>query len=116
MAKPTPQIIDCRSCGSTNLSTVWNLSNSPYGDFYKPTEEEAINVKFETLSLGFCTDCKMLQLLEITDLTATYDDYLYRSSITNALSSDLNCSKVMKCVNLFDSVLKIAPHSVTVTL
>ena len=87
MAKPTPQIIDCRSCGSTNLSTVWNLSNSPYGDFYKPTEEEAINVKFETLSLGFCTDCKMLQLLEITDLTATYDDYLYRSSITNALSS-----------------------------
>jgi hypothetical protein len=87
MVKLTPQIIDCRSCGSTNLSTVWNLSNSPYGDFYKPIEEESLNIKFETLSLGFCTDCKMLQLLEITDLTATYDEYLYRSSITNALSS-----------------------------
>ena len=85
--KLTPQINNCRSCESLNLEQVWKLSNSPYGDFYKKTEDEALKVKYETLSLGFCSDCKMLQLLEITDLTSTYGDYLYRSSTTNALSS-----------------------------
>ena len=85
--KPTPQINNCRSCESLNLDPVWKLSNSPYGDFYKNTEDEAFKVKSETLSLGFCNDCKMLQLLEVTDLTSTYNDYLYRESITNALSS-----------------------------
>jgi hypothetical protein len=85
--KLTPQINNCRSCESLNLEPVWKLSNSPYGDFYKNTKDEALKVKSETLSLGFCNDCRMLQLLEVTDLTSTYGDYLYRSSITNALSS-----------------------------
>ena len=83
----TPQISYCRSCESSNLELVWELANSPYGDFYKSTQEEALKVKKETLTLGICSDCKMLQLLEITDLTTTYSGYLYRTSVTNALSS-----------------------------
>ena len=85
--KLTPQIDSCRSCENPNLEVVWELENSPYGDLYKSTAKEALEVGFETLTLGFCDACKMLQLLEITDLSSTYDDYLYRSSVTNALSS-----------------------------
>jgi hypothetical protein len=85
--KLTPQIDSCRSCQNPNLEVVWELENSPYGDLYRSTAKEALEVGFETLTLGFCTACKMLQLLEITDLLSTYDDYLYRSSVTNALSS-----------------------------
>ena len=85
--KLTPQIDSCRSCQNPNLEVVWELENSPYGDLYRSTAKEALEVGFETLTLGFCTACKMLQLLEITDLLSTYDDYLYRSSVTNALGS-----------------------------
>lgn len=85
--KLTPQIDSCRSCDNSNLEIVWKLENSPYGDLYRSTAKEALEVGFETLTLGFCTACKMLQLLEVTDLPSTYDDYLYRSSVTNALGS-----------------------------
>ncbi len=85
--KLTSQIANCRSCGSAKLEEAWQLEDSPYGDLYKNTAKEAQEVNFETLTLGFCDNCKMLQLLEITDLPTTYDDYLYRSSVTNALSS-----------------------------
>ena len=85
--KISPQIDRCRSCESPDLEIVWELENSPYGDLYRHTAKEALDVSFETLTLGFCTACKMLQLLEITDIPSTYDDYLYRSSVTNALSS-----------------------------
>jgi hypothetical protein len=85
--KLTSQIANCRSCGSLKLEEAWQLENSPYGDLFKSTAFEAQAVKFETLTLGFCDNCKMLQLLEITDLPTTYDEYLYRSSVTNALST-----------------------------
>ena len=83
----TEKILNCRSCQSANLEIAWKLANSPYGDLFKGTEELALNVQHETLTLGFCLDCKMLQLLEKTNINMTYDDYLYRSSITNALNS-----------------------------
>ena len=85
--KTTEQISHCRSCKNSDLELVWKLENSPYGDSFKKTAEEATQVKVETLSLGFCDRCKMLQLLEITDTSSTYNNYLYRSSVTNALNS-----------------------------
>ncbi len=85
--KLTPQITNCRSCRSSKIAEIWQLENSPYGDLFKSTANEAQVVKIETLTLGFCENCKMLQLLEITDVPTTYDHYLYRSSVTNALSS-----------------------------
>lgn len=85
--KTTKQISQCRSCKNSDLDLVWKLENSPYGDDFKKTVGEALQVKNETLSLGFCDACKMLQLLEITDAFSTYNNYLYRSSVTNALNS-----------------------------
>ena len=81
------RIMSCRSCQGSNLENAWELANSPYGDLFKDSAEKALQVKIETLSLGFCPDCKLLQLLEVTDIKMTYDDYLYRSNITNALNS-----------------------------
>jgi len=84
---PSEKILNCRSCQGANLENVWKLANSPYGDLFKVTTELALGVELETLTLGFCEDCKMLQLLEITNINMTYDDYLYRSNTTNALNS-----------------------------
>ena len=85
--KTSESVSQCRSCHSTDLALVWKLKNCPYGDNFKKTAEEAMEVKYETLSLGFCDKCKMLQLLEITDTYSTYDNYLYKSSVTHALNS-----------------------------
>ena len=85
--KTSEPVSQCRSCHSTDLALVWKLKNCPYGDNFKKTAEEAMEVKYETLSLGFCDKCKMLQLLEITDTYSTYDNYLYKSSVTHALNS-----------------------------
>jgi hypothetical protein len=85
--KVSEQISQCRSCEKSNLDLVWELKNSPYGDNFKKTAEEAMKVKYETLSLGFCDQCKMLQLLEVTDIPSTYNNYLYKSSVTHGLNS-----------------------------
>lgn len=77
----------CRACRGANLENAWELANSPYGDLFKDDLNQALQVKVETLTLGFCVDCKMLQLLEVTDINVMYDEYLYRSSTTNALNS-----------------------------
>jgi len=87
MMKLTSQIDKCRACDNSNLEIVWELANSPYGDLYRASSKEALEVNYESLTLGFCNNCKMLQLLEVTDLLSTYDGYLYRSSVTNALGS-----------------------------
>lgn len=83
----TRRINTCRACNGLKLEIVWQLADSPYGDLYKKTYDEAININFESLTLALCQDCKMLQLLEVIDINLTYDKYLYRSSITNNLSS-----------------------------
>ena len=87
MMTTTKKIANCRSCGSGKLEIAWELANSPYGDLFGGSEIEALSVKNETLTLGLCLNCRMLQLLEMTDVGLTYDNYLYRSSTTNALNS-----------------------------
>jgi len=109
--KMSEQISNCRSCKNSNLDLVWKLKNSPYGDNFKKTAEEAIKVKFESLSLGFCDQCRMLQLLEVTDAFSTYNNYLYKTSVTHGLNS-----YYQQVVNRLISEYEIKVHELIVDI
>jgi hypothetical protein len=109
--KISEQIFHCRSCENSKLDLVWKLKNSPYGDNFKKTAEEAMKVKYETLSLGFCDQCRMLQLLEVTDTSSTYNNYLYKSSITHGLNS-----YYQQVVNRLVSEYEIKVHELIVDI
>ena len=109
--KISERISHCRSCKNSKLDLVWELKNSPYGDNFKRTAEEAMKVKYETLSLGFCDQCRMLQLLEVTDTFSTYNNYLYRSSITHGLNS-----YYQQVVNRLVSEYEIKVHELIVDI
>jgi len=76
----------CRICKASNWSSVWNFGQVPYGDLYQDNKADAIAMSANELHLVRCLDCKLLQLLSNTDIEAQYVDYLYSTSVTNALS------------------------------
>jgi hypothetical protein len=76
----------CRICESRDFELLWDLKDAPYGDFFKNELKSAMKVEFHTFVLVRCKECKLLQLRDSTDIKAQYDDYLYSTKVTNALS------------------------------
>ena len=80
-------IKECRICLNNKLETIYIFPKVPYGDLYKNSKEEAIRVEKNSLNLLLCKSCSLLQLDENTKSEIQYREYLYRTSITNSLSS-----------------------------
>jgi hypothetical protein len=80
-------ITKCRSCDSEKLEIVWKLEKSPYGDLFKVLRSEALNLESKSLTLIICNSCTLLQLLEQPEIGIIYENYLYRTTVTYALSS-----------------------------
>jgi hypothetical protein len=81
------KIKKCRSCESKKLEVVWELEKTPYGDLFRLTSDEAIELEPRDLTLILCKKCSLLQLLETPEVDIIYEEYLYRTKITNALSA-----------------------------
>lgn len=79
-------IVECRACRGHDIEQVWRLEDSPYGDLFRPSKEEAIKLSKMTLTLAICQSCSLLQLLEEVDATQIYTDYLYLTEVTVGLS------------------------------
>ena len=77
----------CRGCKSNSLDLVWELADSPYGDQFKNSQSEALALAKSSLTLMFCDNCTLLQISEIPNITEIYSNYLYRTTLTNALDS-----------------------------
>jgi len=78
------EISDCRAC-KDKLSPVWPLLDAPYGDLFKPSKEQAVLLKKHSIILARCTHCKLLQLLNTTNTSELYNEYLYFTQNTNQL-------------------------------
>lgn len=76
----------CRICQEKTVEKIWKIVDSAHGDAFKSKKSDAINELSNSLSLGLCKKCTLLQLLETIDLNYQYDSYLYKTSTTNALS------------------------------
>ena len=77
---------NCRACGSSNLKEIIYLGETPLADALIKKEklnEEEIKVP---LTLAFCEQCSLVQILEEVDPEILFcRDYPYYSSVSKAL-------------------------------
>jgi len=89
----------CRSCNSNNLKTILSFGETPLSDnllFDYQLDKPEIKVP---LTLAFCPDCTLVQILEEVDPKVLFcDDYPYFSSVSKSLMQHFRNS----ALNLID--------------
>ena len=75
----------CRSCGSTHLKTFLPLGETPLANRLLSAEElNQPEVRYP-LTVAFCPDCKLVQLLETVPPEELFSEYLYFSSFADTV-------------------------------
>lgn len=101
----TNEISNCRICGSTNLTSVFNMGNLAHAGVFNRDGE----VPEDPIEIVVCSDkqgCGLVQLKHEFDPDIMYGDhYGYRSSLNLMMVDHLNelASSVMKFGNYTDS-------------
>jgi len=98
-------------CKCTDFELLWDLKNATYGDLFKDNFDDALTVKFQPFVLVRCKKCGLLQLKDSTNLNSVYDQYLYTTKTTNALS-DYYRLTVNRLVNEY----KISPNNLIIDI
>jgi hypothetical protein len=101
----------CRVCRFKDFELLWDLKNAAYGDLFKNNFEDALKVKFHSFTLVRCKKCRLLQLRDSTDISGQYDEYLYSSKTTNALS-DYYALTTSRLINEYE----ISPNSLIIDI
>lgn len=75
----------CRSCGSTHLKTFLPLGETPLANRLLSADElDKPEVRYP-LTVAFCPDCKLVQLLETVPPEELFSEYLYFSSFADTV-------------------------------
>ena len=75
---------NCRLCASRNLELVVKLAPVPLAEKYT-TPGEKDDEEVYPLDVHMCADCGHVQLLDVIDSKALWDDYTYHSGQTKAI-------------------------------
>lgn len=75
----------CRLCGSSRISTVLHLNDTPLEDQFVREEQKAIAQPVYPLELAICEGCGYVHLPHIVNPEASYADYVYVSGVTVGL-------------------------------
>ena len=74
----------CRYCGGKALSLILSLGAQPPSNSFLRSDQLVTEVRYP-LDVYFCTDCALVQLLDVVSARAIFDDYVYLSSTSKAL-------------------------------
>jgi len=74
----------CRGCDSTDLTTIFQVCNSPIAGSF-PLAEEADSEVLMNMTLVICNACKLIQILETIPREKLFEDYRYLSSVSATL-------------------------------
>lgn len=80
----------CRLCGSSRISTVFKLNDTPLEDQFVSQEKKAIVQPVYPLELAICENCGYVHLPYIVSPEASYADYVYVSGVTVGLRNHYN--------------------------
>lgn len=75
----------CRSCGASGITPVLSLGEVPLANAFVELGALARPEPRYPLTLAFCSDCSLVQLLETVPMRATFRDYPYYSSFSETL-------------------------------
>ncbi|MCX6239053.1 MAG: class I SAM-dependent methyltransferase [Bacteroidia bacterium] len=75
----------CRICGSSSITTVLKLKDTPLEDQFVRQSQKNIPQPVYPLELAICEDCGYVHLPYIVSPEVSYTDYVYVSSVTVGL-------------------------------
>jgi hypothetical protein len=75
----------CRSCGASGITPVLSLGEVPLANAFVEAGALGSPEPRYPLTLAFCPDCSLVQLLETVPMRATFLDYPYYSSFSETL-------------------------------
>jgi SAM-dependent methyltransferase len=75
----------CRSCGSNHLKTFLPLGETPLANRLLSAEDLNKPEVHYPLTVAFCPDCKLVQLLETVPPEELFSEYLYFSSFADTV-------------------------------
>lgn len=76
----------CRSCGFGDLELILDLGDMPLSDGLMPADADRAEETFYPLTLVWCPECSLAQILETVDPTTLFgEEYPYYSSFSPAL-------------------------------
>lgn len=70
---------NCRLCGSRELSSVLKLESTPLANAFVPRSARGIAQPLFPLELAFCRGCGHIQLFDVVDPKALFENYVYVS-------------------------------------
>ena len=106
------QIAGCRSCGSVNLKPIINFGKTPLADALLKKEQLEQPELLVPLSLVFCPNCSLVQIVETVDPEVLFcRNYPYFSSTSQAYlaHSKKNAEELIKSRKLTSKSLVIEP-------
>lgn len=75
----------CRICGGSELATVFKLQDTPLEDQFVSEQNKDMPQPAFPLELAICEGCGYVFLPHIVSPEASYNDYIYVSSVTTGL-------------------------------
>lgn len=76
---------ECRVCGSRNLNLFLDYGDMPLAGGFL-LREQIPQEKVYPMDLAVCTDCSLVQILNVVSPDVLFTDYRYLSSVTQTLS------------------------------
>ena len=90
----------CRSCGASALQTIISFGETPLADRLLTSEQLSKPELQAPLTLAFCAECALVQILETVDPEILfYAEYPYFSSVSASLLRHFGASAAPRALS-----------------
>ncbi len=76
----------CRACSGTNLKMFLGLGPTPLANSFPKSPEEFAGECRYPLDVYFCTDCSLVQLLDVISPEVLFSDYIYVTGTSETIA------------------------------
>jgi SAM-dependent methyltransferase len=88
---------NCRVCGSRSLNKLFDLGDMPLAGSFLSSEMSINDENFFPLSVYYCEDCTLVQVLDVINPDYLFKNYNYESSVIPSLNNHfIEYSKFIK--------------------
>lgn len=86
----------CRACGGSRLRCFLSLGQTPLANAFLRFLDDSVTEAVYPLDVYFCETCSLVQLLDVIDSAALFDDYIYTSGTSETVAAhDHECARTV---------------------